>query len=240
MELNLISLGVVYTLTFDVLNPSLGLGDTGINFLRSLYLKAINVSGDILEYLLSECRLLERLHVEGSDALVRWKVFDSSCKLKKLTIFCCRKLEELEIDAVNLLYLRFRTPSPYTNVVFKNMPVLAEAMFGGSGLSTSTPIFRQLSHITTQISKLTLDFFGLSIPIRVLPTFCKLEQFTLMVQDEMKFDIVVINQFLKAFPMLREFTLEITWPSDELEREGNGLEQVNPSIQDFVAVNKYT
>ncbi|XP_074305429.1 F-box/LRR-repeat protein At3g58900-like [Silene latifolia] len=215
LELDLIIQLAVYTLT-DILKPTLGVGESGANFLQSLHLNGINVSGDILEYLLVQCCLLERLHVEGSETLVRFKVFSSSCKLKQLTIFGCRNLEQLEIDAVNLLYLRYRTLNPCTNVVFKNMPMLIEAMFGGYCLPDSTTIFRQLSHLEGQISKLTLDLVCLAIPIGLLPTFCKVKQLTLIVIGHTEFDLVVIRHFLKACPALQEFTLEITWRSDEL------------------------
>ncbi|KAK9667301.1 hypothetical protein RND81_14G246500 [Saponaria officinalis] len=75
---------------------------TGITALQSLYLCYVNVSGEFLEILLSHCHHLERLYLE-STPLSKFKV--KSSKLKYLSIIMrFHKLEELEIDAENLLH----------------------------------------------------------------------------------------------------------------------------------------
>ncbi|XP_074300898.1 F-box/FBD/LRR-repeat protein At1g13570-like [Silene latifolia] len=196
-----------YTLRFDDIIDS---SSSGIRFLQSLCLKSINVSGDILEYVLEQCRFLERLHIEVSPTLVKLKVVGLCLKLKHLTISDCFSLKQLEIEAVNLVYLQFDTfeKDHWSNVVFKNTPNLVDASFAASRVSYFTPIFLQNSHLA-QISRLSLRMQLDVLSAGSLPTFCNLKQLTIMVdywfEDEL---IACINQFLKACPNLCQFKVE--------------------------------
>ncbi|XP_074306561.1 F-box/LRR-repeat protein 25-like [Silene latifolia] len=160
LELNLVSYEYesVYSIGLDILYPP-SLLNSGIGFLKTLHFCKIDVSGDFLEYVLSHCSLLERIHVEGSQTLVKLKVADLSCKLKQLIICYCHNLEELEVDAVDLIHLECNDIKENANVVFKRMPMLVEATFGWGCLDPSASTFPHLSHpFWAQITKLSLDF----------------------------------------------------------------------------------
>lgn len=76
---------------------------SNIKFLTSLTLKGINVNGDLLEFLLSNCPLLEWLCVFLSEHIVNLSIAGSSLQLKHLEIFRCNRLESLEVSAPNLV-----------------------------------------------------------------------------------------------------------------------------------------
>lgn len=67
-------------------NERFTIDKTCIMSLTSLTLKYIRVTGELLEHFLSNCPLLERLHVDNSEDLVNLKIYGSSLKLKYLHI----------------------------------------------------------------------------------------------------------------------------------------------------------
>lgn len=134
------------------LKPSLF--ESGISFLTSLRLVDVDVSGELLEFVLSECRNLEQLFVEYSDALVSLKV--ASFKLKQLAIRDCVSLEKLEIDAVNLSHLDYYGDPM---IEFKSLPLsLAEVAFDGDCCLATIPICQQIAGFAMQLSKFSVRF----------------------------------------------------------------------------------
>ncbi|KAL2928851.1 hypothetical protein RDABS01_034262, partial [Bienertia sinuspersici] len=79
--------------------------------LTSLCLSFINISGELLELLLSHFHHLKRLYVEGSDDLLDLEIINSFEKLKYLAVHRCTFLRKVEIYAVkiqmNLLSFEF-------------------------------------------------------------------------------------------------------------------------------------
>ncbi|XP_059657389.1 F-box/LRR-repeat protein At3g03360-like [Cornus florida] len=65
---------------------SLSIGFTNCNSLTNLVLSHVDVSGRVLEYILTTCPSLEQLSVQESESLVNLKVPDLSLKLKHLEI----------------------------------------------------------------------------------------------------------------------------------------------------------
>ncbi|XP_021732614.1 uncharacterized protein LOC110699403 [Chenopodium quinoa] len=165
--------GEAYTL-----KPSLF--ESGISFLTCLRLIGVNVSGELLEFLLTECHHLEQLFVEGSKTLVSLKV--ASFKLKQLSIHYCSSLNKLEIDVVNLCYLDyFGKPI----IEFKSLPLsLVEAAFDGECCRATTPICQQIACFAMQLSKFSVRFMInlqpgehviCNIPAKSLPCFSNLK-----------------------------------------------------------------
>ncbi|CAI0419979.1 unnamed protein product [Linum tenue] len=92
---------------FKHMKTSEGLSD--IRFLQSLCLAFVDVSDEILEHFLCNCPLLEKLAVQHSHGLVRFKVaagLSSPLPLKHLEVAHCKNLKEIEIDAPNLTYFK--------------------------------------------------------------------------------------------------------------------------------------
>ncbi|KAK9278414.1 hypothetical protein L1049_027979 [Liquidambar formosana] len=80
-------------------------GLSSIKSLRSLSLKSANITGEILEFFLSSCPLLERLCVHSSEHLLNLKVAGSSLQLKYLENM---QLPQCELTKLRHLILRVR------------------------------------------------------------------------------------------------------------------------------------
>ena len=70
--------------------------------LTSLTLMYAHVTSELLGHLLSNCPLLERLHVAYSEDPMTLKICDLSLGLKYLNIKCCFEFKSIEIFAPNL------------------------------------------------------------------------------------------------------------------------------------------
>ncbi|MBA0729502.1 hypothetical protein Golax_025539, partial [Gossypium laxum] len=87
--------------------------------LTSLILKQVNVSGEVLANFISNSPFLECLCAGGSRSLVHMRLVGPPLYLKHLEIIRCDHMESLEIDAANLLslkYLRQKIKIPSMNV----------------------------------------------------------------------------------------------------------------------------
>lgn len=78
-----------------------------INFLTSLTLKYVNVTGELLEHCLSVCPVLEKLHVARSQSLVRLKISGPSLQLKYLHIINCSQIKDVLIGGVYLVRISY-------------------------------------------------------------------------------------------------------------------------------------
>ncbi|XP_062003332.1 F-box/LRR-repeat protein At3g03360-like [Rosa rugosa] len=84
--------------------PNLGSCAYNIGFksLKVLQLRHVGVTGEVLEYFLSNCPILESLSVASTKHLVNLRVVGSSIALKYLVVRDCDNLESIEIrDAHN-------------------------------------------------------------------------------------------------------------------------------------------
>ncbi|MFQ6670131.1 hypothetical protein Gotur_035157, partial [Gossypium turneri] len=98
--------------------------------LTSLILKQVNVSGEVLANFISNSPFLECLCAGGSRSLVHMRLVGPPLYLKHLEIIRCDHMESLEIDAANLLslkYLRQKIKIPSMNKWMKKYeyPILS-------------------------------------------------------------------------------------------------------------------
>ena len=68
---------------------------------------SVEVTGEVLEYILSNCPFIEILHVEASRSLMNLKTFCPLPKLKYLKIICCQYLKHIQIHAINLVSFEY-------------------------------------------------------------------------------------------------------------------------------------
>ena len=78
-----------------------------LDSLTNLCLSYVEVTGKVLNYILSNCPCIEALHVESSASLVNLKPSRPLLKLKHLEILRCVFLKEIEISAVNLVSFKY-------------------------------------------------------------------------------------------------------------------------------------
>lgn len=106
LEFKPIMLDFRYALTMKFLHESssnLLYGD----FLTDLCLSNVEVTGEVLDCVLSNCPSIEVLRVEGSQSLVEFKPSCPLIKLKHLMISWCNFLGIVEISAINLVSFKY-------------------------------------------------------------------------------------------------------------------------------------
>ncbi|OMO75622.1 hypothetical protein COLO4_25985 [Corchorus olitorius] len=134
--------------------------------LTSLILKQVNVSDETLETLLLNSPFLECLCVGGSTSLIHLRVVGPSLCLKYLQVIQCPDLKSLQLDAPNLLSLKYIGPE--ITIPFINIPNLVELGIGGNYLpcfARNLPMLspsnfsqlRKLALSTTSSSSITRD-----------------------------------------------------------------------------------
>ncbi|KAK7840576.1 putative f-box/lrr-repeat protein [Quercus suber] len=75
--------------------------------LTDLSLTNVEVTGEVLKYILSNCPFIEILHVEASRTLMNLKTSCPLPKLKHLKIIYCQCLEHIQIHAINLVSFEY-------------------------------------------------------------------------------------------------------------------------------------
>lgn len=130
--------------------------NVGLKSLKVLSLKSMCVSGEDVDYFLSNAPVLERLEVYDSPKLAHIRVSGKSLALKHLGIGRCRKLESVEICHVNIVSLYLHdAPS---NIIFRNVHSLVELDVGLPWARTGIRDFRKkFRNCLSQIKVLRMD-----------------------------------------------------------------------------------
>ncbi|KAI8543781.1 hypothetical protein RHMOL_Rhmol08G0245100 [Rhododendron molle] len=128
-----------------------------IKSLNSLTLKDVNVNGELLEFLLSNCPLLEFLCVYCSEHIVNLKVAGPSLRLKHLEIFRCMHLESLDVSAPKLGNEEIPKALEFTTLKHLNISICIfydKSLLGFTSLLEAAPSLRTF---TLQASATTVD-----------------------------------------------------------------------------------
>lgn len=133
----------------------------GLKYLKVLSFNCVDVAGEVLEYLLSNCLVLERLLVRDSPSLNNLRVVGSSVSLKHLLIKYCTNIESIEIRDANLVSLIY--DGDCRNLLLKNVPLLVEVSINMPAHKDRIQVaFTQLSCCLSQLKNLKLDNLGVS------------------------------------------------------------------------------
>ncbi|KAK8515586.1 hypothetical protein V6N12_075620 [Hibiscus sabdariffa] len=141
---------------------------TEIKFLTSLCLKHVVVTGRILKSFLSNCPLLETLHVSHSKELFHISVCGSSLRLKHLHISFCNCIQSIEVYAPNLVSFEYGGDENIAlHINLKHVPQLRDVSYAGQwdqcvklASRTSIPSFLptfQLVNVTLQLPPVLRD-----------------------------------------------------------------------------------
>ncbi|XP_035542826.1 uncharacterized protein LOC109014777, partial [Juglans regia] len=175
----------------------------------SLCLTAVEVTGLVLEYILSKCPFLEVLHVKISESLVNLKVAGPSLKLKRLEILRCEYLENLEISAMNLVSFKYRGPE-ITKIVLEHVPKLVDLSLACHYACFFVNHSSQFSSCLSQLKTLELDL-GVEKYFRFprFPELTNLRQLKLRVNARDVETLLHCTSLLKASPYLEKFSLQV-------------------------------
>ncbi|KAF3452282.1 hypothetical protein FNV43_RR02715 [Rhamnella rubrinervis] len=181
-----------------ILSRRKGGDEVGFKSLKVLNLVGVNVDGEVIEYLLSNCLLLERLQVTHSSKLANLRVVGSSrpssLALKHLEIKLCRGIRTVEIcDAENLVSLCCdRCELKPMGLVIRNVPMLVD---------------------------LKIDF-GEYVENPVYPMLTNLKELKLALYPHDGHILAQLIPFMEVSPFLQKLALKITeWDEDEEEQE---------------------
>ncbi|KAK8509297.1 hypothetical protein V6N13_062346 [Hibiscus sabdariffa] len=109
------------------------------SFLTGLCLKHVDVSGRILESFLSNCPLLETLHVSHSEELTDISFYGSSLRLKYLHVSFCNCINSIEVYAPNLVSFEYRgEENIVVHIDLMYVPKLCDVSYAGKYSSGST------------------------------------------------------------------------------------------------------
>ncbi|KAM7480148.1 hypothetical protein LguiA_028361 [Lonicera macranthoides] len=192
------------------------IGHPTINSLTHLKLNYVNVTRELLEYILSNCPFLEFLCVRCSRSPVGAKVDAASPKLHYLEISCLN-VECLEISsAINLRTLKFFGPE--ASLCFKNAPNLIDVSFGGSYCKD---IAQKLhGHSFSQIEKLKLNMSCYIFETYDrFPILKNLKQLELVVKGWDPHGVLHYATLLEKCPMLYRLWVQFNWLEDPKEIE---------------------
>ncbi|KAK8506132.1 hypothetical protein V6N12_074183 [Hibiscus sabdariffa] len=189
-----------------------------IRFLISLCLKHVDVSGQILESFLSNCPLLETLHVSHSKQLTLINVCGSSLRLKHLHISFCKCIKSIEVYAPNLVSFAYRG-SERVHIDLKYVPQLCDVSYAGRWKSRWVIELHKSIHrclATSQLVNLLLRIPFLpfvDIP-SIQPDFPNLRYLTLELPNvRLSFretvEFAKLCHLMKHMPLLQKFKLEL-------------------------------
>lgn len=129
----------------------------GLKILKVLCLKSVNVNDEALQFLLSNCPVLECLSIHGSGDLVDVKITGKSLALKFFEMVFCLGIKSIEIYDVNLV--SFIYLGAKIDLFISNVPKLDEVSIGQGYFGLEKNIFGQLSSCLYQLEILTLDIY---------------------------------------------------------------------------------
>ncbi|KAL9442537.1 hypothetical protein AB3S75_020953 [Citrus x aurantiifolia] len=181
---------------------------SNIKSLRSLCLDAVNVSGEVLEFFIYSCPLLDRLRVVFSLDLLSLKVVGSSVKLKYLDICYCYFMEEVEISAPSVR--SFKYYGPEIKLRMENVPQLLDISIGGGyGVRMKhaiSPIMSYFHQLETLELGFVLNAENMQFPQCELP---KLRHLTFNVLAFSSKSLLGLSCMMEASTFLQKFTLKL-------------------------------
>lgn len=128
-----------------------------IKFLKSLFLKCVNVSEEALAKLLSNCTGLQQLSIHGSGDLVNVKICGKALVLKYFEIVFCFGVKSIKIKDANLESFSYLGPG--ITIKLSNLPMLKEISIGEGYSGFENNVFGQISCCVSHLQILTLDIY---------------------------------------------------------------------------------
>ena len=116
---------------------------------------SVEVTGEVLEYILSNCPFIEILHVEASRSLMNLKTSCPLPKLKHLKIIYCQYLKHIQIHAINLVSFEYFGRET-TRILLGDVPNFVSLSVMDSYVGYSFKNRCPISHYFSQLETLQL------------------------------------------------------------------------------------
>ncbi|KAG5542380.1 hypothetical protein RHGRI_022047 [Rhododendron griersonianum] len=183
---------------------------SSINCLKILSLRRVNVNGELIEYVLSNCPNLEKLRLFCLDQIVNLNVSSPSLQLKHLEIFRCKSLESLEFCAPKPVTFKYFGHSKI-RLSMGSLPLLSELDIGAAHDHQATYALVPFSSYLPQIETLNLSIW---LPedyeqIPRVPELTKLKHLILDVNSHFLSGFPSFTSLVEAAPSLHKFTFKL-------------------------------
>ncbi|KAM7507390.1 hypothetical protein LguiA_017843 [Lonicera macranthoides] len=197
--------------------------DVSVGSLKEPCFTCVDVNGEALEFLLSNCPLLERLIVSNSNVLLNVRVTNPCIVLKYLQIFYCKNIQSIEICNVNLVSFMFRGRITNSNLRLENVPLLVELRIWQAGsLSVEEDLFPMLPYCSHQLETLGFlvsieglqEFRGFHAP----PVFSNLKKLVLAAVAETDRCVLGYISLLDSCPLLQKFVFEVISVATKIDK----------------------
>nr|KAJ0191954.1 hypothetical protein LSAT_V11C800394210 [Lactuca sativa] len=209
-----------YVFPIKCLNvPKLVYGkETELKFLKSLFLKCVNVSEEVFGKILTNCSGLQQLSIHGSGDLVNVKISGPYLVLKHLEIVFCFGVKSIEIKNVKIESFSYLGPG--ITMKLNNLPMLQEISIGEGYSGFENNVFGQISCCISHLQILTLDIYSPEENIKSLsfPELPKIKQLILKVGAWDDDSLLQFTSLVKACPNLRRFVMQLIWMSPARRR----------------------
>ncbi|XP_004295376.1 PREDICTED: putative F-box/FBD/LRR-repeat protein At5g22670 [Fragaria vesca subsp. vesca] len=188
--------------------------DIGFKFLKVLHFRRVDVTGEVLEYFLSNCAALERLIVNAAHNLVDLRVVGLSISLTHLTLIDCIRLKRIEVRDVKLVSFHL-SGMEVENMSLTNVPLLVDVSYMTSIMKfhrvrSIERLFTRLSFCISQLETLRLDISGGGYNQKdVFPILSNLRHLELKLDSHCEDDIPNFKRFIEASPYLHRLVLKL-------------------------------
>ncbi|KAH9782519.1 GPI-anchored adhesin-like protein [Citrus sinensis] len=187
-------------------NLQSGCGLSGIKSLRSLTLCAVNVTGEVVEFFIHNCPLLENLRITQSPDLLSLKVVGSSIPLKCLDIQFCYSIKEIEISAPNLL--SFKYIGQDINLHVGSLPQLVDVVFHVTPMVQKMHCIGSIVSYLPQLKTLELDGCNEVFAQFSQREFPKLMNLNISFTAANQETLLGLSFIMKACPFLEKLVLQ--------------------------------
>ncbi|KAL3513834.1 hypothetical protein ACH5RR_026551 [Cinchona calisaya] len=194
--------------------------------LKALSLKSVNVSGEVLEFFIYNCKFLERLVVHDSGDLITFKVSGPCVALKHLEICYCNNLKCLNVCSVNLVSLKTTRAQ---KLLLKSVPMLANVYANGLYHDIVGDVLPRLSCCLSTLEVLALGFFyneatQLKVWRSELPQLTTLKQLILNISARGGKSLLRLVSLIRAAPNLEKLVIKLNWV-EEINRRRRKLKK---------------
>ncbi|XP_050114347.1 disease resistance protein Roq1-like isoform X2 [Malus sylvestris] len=188
--------------------------------LRVVRFQHVGVTGETLEFLLSNCPVLERLSLSFAKDLVKLRVTGTSMALKYLEVKYCLELSIIEISGANIV--SFIYCGQLIDLRLNNVPLLVEVSIykWGTFAEFVRLALSQLSCCLSHLETLKLDIRGAVYnQNHAFPALSNLKHLELLVDADYSLSLGRLASFMEAAPYLLNLVLGLGFSTSNEDME---------------------
>ncbi|KAG8378970.1 hypothetical protein BUALT_Bualt07G0039800 [Buddleja alternifolia] len=182
-------------------------GISSCKLLEKLCLTGVNVTGEVLEFFISNCPFLEELCVKDSDSLQSLRA--SSTRLRDLKILNCKGFRMLDICSPSLVSFTFYGET--IPMALKNVSSLITISLGAKRSLILASILVQISRCLSRLETLELRSYAIQVNevLPFFPDFPNLKKLVLDIHARGHERVFWFPDIINAAPLLCKLVLKV-------------------------------